>query len=76
MLPNNLKPFAKAIAPAVLTLVAVLVDWLVQGTFDRETAGIAITGLVAAIVTYFVPNATPLQTVRSPGTQEKVQVPK
>lgn len=73
MLPDSLKPFAKAIAPAVLTLVAVLVDWLVQGTFDRQTAAIAITGLAAAVITYFVPNSLP--TVRSPGTQQQVPKP-
>lgn len=48
----------KAVAPALLTLIAVGVDWLVQGTFDKQTAAIAITGFAAAVVTYFVPNKT------------------
>jgi hypothetical protein len=59
-LPDKLKPFAKAIAPAVLTLIAVGVDWLILGNFQRQTLAIAVTGLGAAIVTYFVPNAQPL----------------
>jgi hypothetical protein len=54
--PTKLQPFLKAIAPAALTVVAVIVDWISQGKFDKQTAAIAITGLVSAIVTYFVPN--------------------
>ncbi len=55
---DKFRPFMKAVAPAVLTLVAVGVDWLVNGTFNTQTGAIAITGLVSAIVTYFVPNTT------------------
>ncbi len=55
---NAFRPFMKAVAPAVLTLVAVGVDWLVNGTFNTQTGAIAITGLVSAVVTYFVPNTT------------------
>jgi hypothetical protein len=54
----KLRPFAKAIVPAVGTVLAVVVQWAVNGSFDRQTAAIAITGLVAAIITYFVPNKT------------------
>jgi hypothetical protein len=56
-LPAAWQPFAKAIMPAILTLIAASIDWLIQGTFNRQTTAIAITGLIAAIVTYLVPNA-------------------
>ncbi len=54
---QKLQPFMKAVAPAFLTLVAVGTQWLVNGTFDRQTGAIAITGLAASIVTYLVPKA-------------------
>lgn len=56
MVPTSLQPFLKAVAPAVLTLVAVLVEWLINGTWSRTNTATAITGLVAATITYFVPN--------------------
>jgi Na+/H+ antiporter NhaD/arsenite permease-like protein len=55
-IPTSLQPFLKAIAPALLTLVAVLVEWLVNGTWSRTNTATAITGLVAATITSFVPN--------------------
>lgn len=55
---SKASPFLKAILPALGTVVAVAVQWGFGGTFDRQTATIAITGLIASIITYFVPNAT------------------
>jgi len=60
MLPKSLQPFAKAIAPAVLTIAGVLIDWLANGSFDKQTLTIAVTGLVTSVVVYFVPNAQPM----------------
>jgi hypothetical protein len=60
-LPSKLQPFAKAIAPALLTLIATLVDWLVVGTFNKETGAIVITGFLSSVVVYFVPNTQPMQ---------------
>lgn len=53
---QKLRPFLKAITPAVLTVIAVLVDWLILGKFEKQTLAIAITGLVSAVITYLVPN--------------------
>jgi len=52
-----LGPFMKAIAPALLTLIGAGTNALISGKIDQQTLVIAITGLVAAIVTYLVPNA-------------------
>ena len=52
-----LGPFMKAIAPALLTLIGAGTNALISGKVDQQTLVIAITGLVAAIVTYLVPNA-------------------
>ena len=62
-----LGPFMKAIAPAVLALVGAGVNALATGSIDKQTLVIAITGVAAAIVTYFVPNSqTPAPPVPAP----------
>jgi site-specific recombinase len=67
--PVGIRRFAKAIAPALLTVAGVLVHWAVTGQWsDTETAA-AITGLAAALITFFVPNvplALTLPPVRAP----------
>lgn len=72
---KKLQPFMKAIAPAVLTVVGVGVDWLVVGTFDRQTAAIAITGLAASVVTYFTPNKGEAGSRRKLRPRQKVAHP-
>lgn len=52
-----LRPYAKAVAPAALAVLAVLARWLVTGDWDAHQWDIALTGLLAATVSYFVPNA-------------------
>lgn len=49
--------YLKAIVPAVGTVLAVLVQWLASGQFGRAELATALTGLIAASVIYFVPNA-------------------
>lgn len=49
--------FAKAIVPAVATVLGVGVQWVATGTFDRPELATALTGLVAAVLAYLVPNA-------------------
>jgi VIT1/CCC1 family predicted Fe2+/Mn2+ transporter len=51
--------YAKAIVPAVATILAVAIQWAVTGEFDRAELATALTGLLAAVVTYVVPNTPP-----------------
>lgn len=48
--------FAKAIAPAVVTVLAVGIQWVASGAFDRVELATALTGLLAAAVAFWVPN--------------------
>lgn len=54
-----MKPYLKAIVPFVGTLVAVVVQVLVTGEFDKAEIATAVTGILAATVTYLVPNEPP-----------------
>lgn len=56
MLPKSLQPYAKAIAPFTLTLVAIAIQWAVTGEYDRAELTTTLTGLSAALLTYLVPN--------------------
>jgi len=49
-------PYLKAVAPAVGTLLAVGIQWAVTGEFGRAELATALTGLMAATLTYLVPN--------------------
>ena len=53
---GSLGPFMKAIAPALLALIGAGTNALIAGKIDKQTLVIAITGLVAAVITYLVPN--------------------
>jgi hypothetical protein len=58
LLPAPLRPYAKAIAPAVLAVLAALVHVATSGgQVAGPELGVAITGLLAALVTFLVPNA-------------------
>lgn len=48
--------FAKALVPAVTTLVAVILQWAVSGTLDQPELLTAIVGVVTSVLTYLVPN--------------------
>lgn len=51
-----LSPFAKAIVPAVLAVLVVVVNAIFTGGVNTTDLDTAIAGLVAAIVTFLVPN--------------------
>lgn len=54
--PDGLARYAKAIAPAVLTVVTVLVSFVVSGEWNAAEWQTALAGLGAALVTVLVPN--------------------
>lgn len=49
-------PYLKAIVPAVGTVLAVGIQWIATGTFTHAELATALTGLLAATLTYLVPN--------------------
>lgn len=59
---NAIRPYLKAVAPALLTLVAVLVQVLVTGEYDRAELVTTITGLASATITFLVSNEPAAQT--------------
>jgi hypothetical protein len=54
--PNALRPVAKAVAPFVVSLVAVGLQWASTGTYDEAELATQLTGLFGALATYFVSN--------------------
>lgn len=56
LLPRSLRPFAKAVIPAGGALLAVGVQWASTGRLDTAELVTAIVGLVAAAVSFLVPN--------------------
>ena len=56
LLPTSLQPYAKAIYPAVATLVAVGVQFVSDGTLDTTAVATAISGAFASIITLLIPN--------------------
>lgn len=66
LLPLRWRPYAKAAWPAIGTVVAILVQWIATGEFDRSEFVTALTGLPAALLTFSVPNIA----LRPPHTSE------
>lgn len=56
LLPAKLQPYAKALFPAAVTLAGVAVRWITTGDLDTADISAAITGAVASILTFVVPN--------------------
>lgn len=56
LLPAKLQPFAKAIIPALVTLIAVVAQIVATHGVDPEALTTAISGLVLSVVTFLVPN--------------------
>lgn len=52
----NLRPYMKAVQPALLTLLAVAIQWVVTGEYDRAELATTLTGFAAATVTYWTSN--------------------
>jgi hypothetical protein len=68
LLPGWLQPHAKALAPALGTLIAVAAQYLATGTFDQAELVTAITGLTAALVTHQTTN-------NAAGFNEEIDLP-
>ncbi len=56
LLPERLRPAAKAVAAALVTLAGVGITFLVTGELDREALSVALTGLVGTLLVYATPN--------------------
>ena len=53
----KLKQARKAIAAAALPVISALVMWASTGALDTTELSVGISGLLAALVVYYVPNA-------------------
>lgn len=51
-----MRPYLKAVLPALLTLIAVGVQWAVTGEFDRAELVTTLTGLGSSLLTFYVRN--------------------
>ena len=58
LVPAKLRPFAKAVLPALLSLVAFLVLALSTGRVDGAALNTLVVGLLGSIVTYLIPNTS------------------
>lgn len=56
MLPESLRPYAKAVAPALVTLIAIVGQVIATGEFDRAEFATAVTGALTSLLAYAVPN--------------------
>jgi hypothetical protein len=56
--PHGWQRYAKAIVPAALTVVAVVVHWLVTGEWSDAEWRLAVNGLGAAVISYLIPNGS------------------
>ena len=65
--PSGLLAYAKAILPALVTVIAVIVHWAVWGAWDADQWAIALSGLGAALVTLLLPN-TPVAEPHDPSS--------
>ena len=54
----HLAHIRKALTPAILGLVAVVVQWIVTGGLDEAELRTALGALVMAVAVYFVPHET------------------
>jgi hypothetical protein len=55
-MPPSLRPYAKAVVPFLLTVAAVLIQWAVTGELNRPELATALTGGLAALTAFLVPN--------------------
>lgn len=61
-LPVALRPYAKALVPGLLTIVAVIVEWAIRGfdgDFNKVQFWTAVTGLGASFYIVLVANSNP-----------------
>ena len=55
-LVKKLSPIAKAVVPTLVALVGAVADAVASGDVNTSSISVAVTGVIAAIVTYLVPN--------------------
>lgn len=55
----KLSEMRKAIAPAVLTVLGVIAQWIATSGLDEAELRTALAGLFMAVVVYLIPNAQP-----------------
>lgn len=56
LLPERLRPAAKAIVAALIPLIAAAVNGLITGVWDKATLALAIVGVITALLVYRTPN--------------------
>lgn len=56
ILPARFQPYAKAVLPALATIVGVFTSWLANGELDRVSLAVAITGAIVSLLTLLVEN--------------------
>jgi hypothetical protein len=56
MLMSFLKPYLKAIMPAVLGALVSVINTVIAGGFNNLSVGALALGFVSALATYLVPN--------------------
>ncbi len=54
----TLSSIRKALAPAILALIAVVTEWIVTGAFDELEVRTILAGAITTLAVYFVPNDT------------------
>lgn len=54
--PVGIRRYAKAIAPAALTILGVVIHATVTGEWNEQEARLAGAGLLAALTTFIIPN--------------------
>jgi hypothetical protein len=54
-----IRPYLKAVLPALLALIAVLVQWATTGEYDAPELATTLTGLLGAFVTFMASNEDP-----------------
>lgn len=59
LLPARLRPYAKATAAALLTVLVVGIHWAATGELNRVELSQALTGLAATLLVYATPNEGP-----------------
>lgn len=59
LLPAKLQPAAKAVYPAIATIVGVATQWVASGEFDTAELRTAIVGAVGSLLVYLIPNKQP-----------------
>lgn len=52
----TLKPYLKAVVPALATLIGVAGQWVATGEFDRAETATAITGGLTSLLAFAVRN--------------------